>query len=78
MITCDGRVDHRADDSGASAADDKSVLLTVILVLIVDDEPLTSEVVGLSLSSSAVFGLIALGVSFVLHNLHVCHESRSI
>ena len=72
-ISIKGGVDNLGDYSTVGASDDKSVLLGVVLVLVVDDESLTSVVVSLSLSSSAELGLISLGVSLVLKNLHECH-----
>ena len=77
MITLDGRVDNRTDDPAVSATDNESVLLRVVLILVVDNKSFTSEVVSLSLSSSAVLRLVALRIGFVLKNLHVCHENLS-
>ena len=59
-ITLDGGVNDLGEDASVSEADDHSVLLGVVLVLVVDDESLTSVVVGLSLSSSSEFSLVSL------------------
>ncbi len=74
-VTLEGRVDNGGEDSLVGETDDHSVLLGVVLVLVVDDESLTSVVVGLSLSSSSEFGLVPLGVGLVfkcLDETHVC------
>merc|ERR1712038_233232 len=72
-VTLDGGVVDGGDDALVGEADDHSVLLGVVLVLGVDDESLTSVVVGLTLSSPSEFGLVSLGVCFVLKNLYVAH-----
>ena len=57
-------VDYLVGDS-----DDKSVLGGVVLVLVLDTESLSGEVVGLSLSSSLELGLVSLEVGLVLLDL---------
>lgn len=74
VITSDGGVHNLGDDSSVGSADDKSVLSGVVLVLVVDDESLSGEVVGLSLSSPSEFGLVSAGVSLVLEDLNETHS----
>jgi len=78
VITSDGGVHNLGDDSSVGSADDKSVLSGVVLVLVVDDESLSGEVVGLSLSSPSEFGLVSAGVSLVLEDLNETHSVFSI
>jgi hypothetical protein len=73
LVTFNGGEVDGADYSSVGSANDESVLLGVVLVLVVDDQSATGEVVGLSLASSAPLGLISLGVCSVLENLHECH-----
>jgi cytochrome b subunit of formate dehydrogenase len=51
-------------------ANNKSVFVSVVFVLVLSDQSLTGIVVGLTLSSSSVFNLEALEVSLVLNNLN--------
>lgn len=51
----------------------QSILGTVVLVLVLDDHPLSSVIVSLSFSSSSVLSLISLEVSFSLLNLNETH-----
>ena len=73
VITSEGGVDNLAYDLGAGAADNESVLLAVVLVLVLEDEVTTGLVVGLSFASTSVFGLISAAVGFVLLYLYECH-----
>jgi hypothetical protein len=47
-------------------ADDESVLWTVVLVLVLDDQSLSGLVVSLTLSSSSELSLVSLEVRLVL------------
>jgi len=60
LVALNSGVDDGADDSLVGSSDDESVLFGVVLVLVVDNKSLASVVVGLSMSSSAKFGLVAL------------------
>ena len=60
FVALNSGVDDGADDSLVGSSDDESVLFGVVLVLVVDNKSLASVVVGLSLPSSAKFGLVAL------------------
>ena len=73
LVTLDGGVDDLGDDSGAGEPDNESVLRGVVFVLVLDDESLSGEVVGLSGVSSLEFGLEAHEVSLVLDELDECH-----
>ena len=75
-VTLERRVDDRGEDAFVGETDDHSVLLGVVLVLVVDYESLASVVVGLSLSSSSEFSLVALGVRLVLECLNEAHCVR--
>lgn len=72
-ITSEGGIVNRADDSSVGSSYDKSVLLGIVLVLVLENKSSSGEVVSLSFSSSSELGLISLGVSFVLQNLNETH-----
>lgn len=72
-VTLDGGVDNRGEDALVGEADDESVLFGVVLVLVVNNETLTSVVVRLALSSAAELSLVSLRVSLVFQNLNVSH-----
>ena len=59
LVTGDFRVDDLGDDVAVGEANDQAVLGSVVLVLGLGDQALTSIVVGLSLSATAVLGLVA-------------------
>jgi hypothetical protein len=59
LVTGDLGVDDLSDDVAVGEADDQAVLGSVVLVLGLGDQALTSIVVGLSLSATAVLGLKA-------------------
>lgn len=65
-VSLDLGIDQLADDVGVGEADDEAVLGGVVLVLVLDDQTLTSIVVGLALTSAAVLDLEALKVGLVL------------
>ena len=58
-IALDGGVDDLDDDPAVGAADNKSVLLGLVLVLVLLDQSSSCLVVGLSFSSSSVLNLIS-------------------
>lgn len=59
LVTGELRVDDLSDHVAVGEADDQAVLGSVVLVLGLGDQTLTSIVVGLSLSAAAVLGLVA-------------------
>lgn len=73
MVTTEGSVDDLADDLGACAADDKAVLLGVVLVLVLEDHSAAGEVIGFTFAATAIFGLVARAVSAVLLTLDESH-----
>jgi len=73
LVALDGSVDNLADYALVGSTDDKTVLLGVILVLLLDDEASAGLIVSLAFSATAPLGLISLGVCFVLENFHERH-----
>ena len=69
----DGGEDNLGDDSGGGEPDNKSVLGGVVFVLVLLDESLSGEVVGLAGVSPSEFGLVAHEVSFVLDEFDESH-----
>jgi hypothetical protein len=59
LVTRDLRADDLHDDVLVGEADDQAVLGSIVLVLGLGDEALTGIVVGLSLTSALVLGLVA-------------------
>jgi len=68
-VSLEPGVGDLSDDVLVGDSDDKSVLRGVVLVLVLDTESLSGEVVGLSLSSSLELGLVSLEVGLVLLDL---------
>jgi hypothetical protein len=71
LVTGNFRVDDLGDDVAVGEANDQAVLRSVVLVLGLGDQALTSIVVGLSLSATAVLGLVATVVRAGLDGLRV-------
>lgn len=69
LVTRDLRADDLHDDVLVGEADDQAVLGSIVLVLGLGDEALTSVVVGLSLTSALVLGLVAAVVEKKLATL---------
>jgi len=65
--------ENLADNILVGDADDETVLGGLVLVLVLDDQPLTGMVVGLVLATSLELDLVALEVSLVLNNLDESH-----
>lgn len=63
LVTRDLRVDDLSDDVAVGEADNQTVLGRVVLVLGLGDEALTGVVVGLTLTATAVLGLVAAVLS---------------
>lgn len=61
LVTRDLRVDDLGDDVAVGEADDHAVLGRIVLVLGLGDQALTGIVVGLTLTTTAVLGLVAAG-----------------
>lgn len=59
LVTRDLRVDDLSNDVAVGEADNQTVLGRVVLVLGLGDEALTGVVVGLTLTATAVLGLVA-------------------
>lgn len=72
-VSLDGRGNNLGNDSGAGDSGNQSVLGSVVFVLILENESLSSVVVSLSLSSPLEFSLIPHEVGLVLDNFHECH-----
>jgi len=72
-ISLQGGVVDGREDALVGEADDKSVLLGVVLILVVDDESLTGVIVGLTLSSASELGLVPLRVGLILQDFNVTH-----
>lgn len=72
-VTLDGGVDDLGDDPVVGDSGHKSVLGGIVFVLVLEDESLAGEVVGLALSSSLEFGLEAHEIGFVLDELNEGH-----
>merc|ERR1719373_601398 len=79
LVGVSGRNDNISDQSGVcdlgddvlvGDSDDKSVLGSVVLVLVLNTKPLTGVVVSFALSSPLEFWLVALEISLVLLNLN--------
>lgn len=65
LVTRDLRVDDLSDDVAVGEANNQTVLGRIVLVLGLGDEALTGVVVGLTLTATAVLGLVAaVTVSF--------------
>lgn len=62
------------DELGVGTSNDKSVLLSVVLVLGLKDESMSGEVISLSLSSTSRLGLNSRVISFVLYNFYESHD----
>ena len=75
-VALDGRVDDLANDLRVSSADNETVLVGVVLVLILLDESSALSVVSLILSSASVLGLEALVVSVGLDSLDESHIQK--
>jgi hypothetical protein len=73
-VTIHVRENNLEDESSVGSSNDKSVLLGVVLVLGLEDESVSSEVIGLSLSSTSRLGLDPGVVSFVLDDFDETHE----
>jgi len=73
VITFNGGVNDLSNDVGAGNSDDKSVFWSVILVLVLGDQSLSGIIVGFTVSSSSIFGLETLVVSFGSDILNKCH-----
>jgi len=72
-ITLDSGVDHLADNLLVSSSNNKSVLLGIVFILVLNDETLASVVIGFTLSSTAIFGLVSLRVCLVLKDFNESH-----
>ena len=68
-VTDDLGVDDLADDVLVGEADDKTVLGSVVLVLVLGHEATTGKVVSLALTTTTETSLVTLEVSLVLLNL---------
>lgn len=73
LVALDSSVNDLADDTLVGSADDETVLLGVVLVLLLNYEASAGLVISFALSATAPLGLVSLGVSFVLQNFHECH-----
>jgi hypothetical protein len=73
LITFDRGVDDLADDALVGPANDETVLLAVVLILLLDHEASASLVIGLAFTATAPLGLVAFAVSLVLQNFDECH-----
>lgn len=70
LVALDARVRHLAGDVPVGDAHDEPVLGRVVLVLVLDDQALASEVVGLALATPFELHLIPLEVLLVLNYFH--------
>lgn len=59
LVTGDLRVDDLSDDVAVGETNDHAVLGRIVLVLGLGDQALTGIVVGLTLTTTAVLGLVA-------------------
>jgi len=69
-ISLESSVSDLGDDVLVGNSDNKSVLGSVVLVLVLDTESLSGEVVGLALSTSLELWLVSLEVGLVLLDLN--------
>jgi len=67
-VTLETSISDLGDDVLVGDADYQSVFWGVVLVLVLDTQALTGEVVGLTLASSSEFDLVTLEVGLVLLN----------
>jgi len=67
-VTLETSVGDLGDDVLVGDADYKSVFWGVVLVLVLDTQTLTGEVIGFTLASSSEFDLVSLEVGLVLLN----------
>ena len=81
LVSLDGCVSDLSDDNFVSEPDNQPVFGSIVLVLVLDDEPLSGEVVSLTLPSSSVLDLVPLEVGLVLDNLdetHGCYDRKEL
>ena len=81
LVSLDGCVSDLSDDNFVGEPDNQPIFGSVVLVLVLDDEPLSGVVVGLTLSSSSILDLVPLEVGFVLNNLdetHGCYDRKEL
>ena len=69
---------HLADDVLVGETDNQAVLGSVVLVLVLNDQPLTGIVVGLSLPAPLELDLVPLEVGLVLHKFNECLQTKYI
>ena len=72
-ITVHVRVDNLENKLLVSSSNDKSIFLGVILVLSLENESVSSEVISLSLSSTSRLGLNSGVISSVLDDFYETH-----
>ena len=73
LISLDGSISDLSDDNFVGEPNNQPVFGGVVFVLVLDYEPLSGEVIGLTLPSSSVFNLEPLEVWLVLYNLDETH-----
>lgn len=67
-ITLDLGINDLTDDIGVSDTDNETVLGGVVLVLVLDDQTLTSIVIGLSLTATTILNLETLVVGSIFND----------
>jgi hypothetical protein len=76
-VALDGGIDDLADDLAVGSADNETVLMGVVLVLILLDQGSSLSIIGLVFTSTSVLGLESLVVSVGLNCLHESHGSET-
>ena len=81
LVSLDGCVSDLSDDNFVGEPDNQPIFGSVILVLVLDYEPLSGVVVSLTLPSSSILDLVPLEVGLVLDNLdetHGCYDKTEL
>lgn len=69
-ISFNTSVSNLASDVTVAQTDNHTILGGIVLVLVLNDQALTSIVIGLTFTTSAEPDLVTLEVLFILNNLH--------
>jgi len=70
LVTLNSRVSHLTNDVLVGQTDDQAVFRGVVLVFHLNDEPLTSVIVGFTLPAPLEFDLKPLEVLLVFYHFH--------
>ena len=74
LVTFEGSIDDLADNLAAGDTGNKSVLGSVVFVLVLHGKTLTGIVISLAFSTSAELGLETLEVGVVLVEFNESHK----